>query len=49
MKPYKTGQGNWQLNYTLDGRQRTLSLGRGITAVTAERTAKIGFSRVIAD
>ena len=41
MKPYKTGQGNWQLNYTLDGRQRTLSLGRGITAVTAERTAKV--------
>jgi len=41
MKPYKTGQGNWQLNYTLDGRQRTLSLGRGSTAVAAEKTAKI--------
>ena len=41
MKPYKTGQGNWQLNYSLDGRQRTLSLGRGTTTSTAERTAKI--------
>jgi len=41
MKPYKTGQGNWQLNYSINGRQHTLSLGRGYTAIAAERTAKI--------
>ena len=41
MRPYKTGQGNWQLNYTLDGRQRTISLGRGSTAVAADKTAKV--------
>jgi len=41
MKPYKTGQGNWQLNYSFDGKQRTLSLGRGYTAGAADRTAKI--------
>jgi len=41
MKPYKTSRGNWQLNYTLSGRQHTLSLGRGYTATAAERTAKI--------
>jgi len=26
MKPYKTSQGNWQLNYTLSGRQHTFYL-----------------------
>jgi hypothetical protein len=41
MKAYKTSAGNWQLNYTLEGKQRTLSLGRGYTAIAAERTAKI--------
>ena len=42
MKAYRTGQGNWQLNYTLDdGKRRTLSLGRNYTAGAAERTAKV--------
>jgi hypothetical protein len=41
MRAYRTGQGNWQLNFSFDGKQRTLSLGRHCGRVSADRTAKI--------
>jgi hypothetical protein len=41
MRAYKTSQGNWQLNFTDDGVQRTLYLGKRITASLAERIAKV--------
>jgi hypothetical protein len=41
MRAYRTGQGNWQLNFIFDGKQRTLSLGRHCGRVSADRTARI--------
>ena len=41
MKAYKTSQGNWQLNFTFEGKQRTLYLGRGCTDFQANGVAKV--------
>jgi integrase len=41
MKAYRTSQGNWQLNFTLDGVQRTLYLGRKFSAARSEKIAKV--------
>ncbi|GHT20073.1 hypothetical protein FACS1894189_9010 [Planctomycetales bacterium] len=41
MKVYRTSQGNWQLNFSENGKQRTLYLGRKHTAASAERIARI--------
>jgi hypothetical protein len=41
MKAYKTKQGSWQLNFTDDGFQKTLYLGKHFTAVSADRVSVI--------
>jgi site-specific recombinase XerD len=41
MKAYKTGQGNWQLNFSLDGVQKTLYLGKRYTESSSERVSKL--------
>jgi site-specific recombinase XerD len=41
MKPYCTSQGNWQLNFVLDGKRYTLYLGRRYNASSAERVADV--------
>jgi len=41
MQAYKTSQGNWQVNFSERGKQRTLYLGRDFTSGSADRVAKI--------
>jgi integrase len=41
MRAYKTGQGVWQLNFSLSGKQRTLYLGKKFTASAAERVSRL--------
>jgi integrase len=41
MQAYKTSQGNWQVNFSEKGRQKTLYLGRDFTAASADRVARI--------
>ena len=41
MKAYKTTQGNWQVNFSEFGKQRTLYLGREFTVSSADRVARI--------
>ena len=41
MQAYKTSQGNWQVNFSEQGKQRTLYLGRDFTAGSADRVARI--------
>jgi len=41
MQAYKTSQGNWQVNFSEQGKQRTLYLGRDFTSVSADRVARI--------
>jgi hypothetical protein len=41
MKAYKTGQGNWQLNFSVFGKQKTLYLGKKFTASAADRVARL--------
>ena len=41
MQAYKTAQGNWQVNFSERGKQRTLYLGRDFTLASADRIAKI--------
>jgi site-specific recombinase XerD len=41
MKAYKTSQGNWQLNYSENGVQKTLYLGKRFDSVSADRVARI--------
>jgi hypothetical protein len=47
MRAYKTGQGNWQLNFSRSGKQKTLYLGKKFTASSADRVARI-VSEIIA-
>lgn len=39
--PYKTGKGEWQLSYTLNGRQKTVYLGKKQDEATSRRIANI--------
>ena len=41
MQAYKTSQGNWQVNFSERGKQKTLYLGRDFTAGSADRVAKM--------
>jgi hypothetical protein len=41
MRAYQTSQGNWQLNFSEQGKQKTLYLGKRFTASAAERVARI--------
>jgi len=41
MRAYKTSQGNWQVNFSEKGKQRTLYLGRDFTSGSADRVARI--------
>ena len=41
MQVYKTSQGNWQVNFSEQGRQKTLYLGRDFTSGSADRVARI--------
>jgi hypothetical protein len=41
MQAYKTAQGNWQINFSEYGKQRTLYLGRDFTSSSADRICKI--------
>ena len=41
MQAYKTSQGNWQVNFSENGKQRTLYLGRDFTSGSADRVARI--------
>jgi site-specific recombinase XerD len=41
MKAYRTKQGCWQLNYSVNGVQKTLYLGKRFNAASADRVAKI--------
>jgi site-specific recombinase XerD len=41
MKAYRTKQGSWQLNYSENGVQKTLYLGKYFTSSSADRVAKI--------
>ena len=41
MQAYKTKQGNWQVNFSERGKQKTLYLGRDFTAGSADRVARI--------
>ena len=41
MKVYLNGKGGWQLNYTLDGRQRQIYLGKNHTAASAARVGEV--------
>ena len=41
MQAYKTSKGNWQVNFSEGGKQRTLYLGRDFTAGSADRVARI--------
>jgi hypothetical protein len=41
MQAYKTSQGNWQVNFSENGKQKTLYLGRDFTAASADRVARI--------
>jgi site-specific recombinase XerC len=41
MQAYKTSQGNWQVNFSEQGRQKTLYLGRDFTSGSADRVARI--------
>jgi integrase len=41
MQAYKTTQGNWQVNFSEKGKQKTLYLGRDFTAGSADRVARI--------
>jgi site-specific recombinase XerD len=41
MKAYRTKQGSWQLNYSENGVQKTLYLGKRFNAASADRVAKI--------
>ncbi|MDR0522273.1 MAG: hypothetical protein LBH00_10535 [Planctomycetaceae bacterium] len=40
MQAYKTAAGAWQLNFSENGRQKVIYLGRGFTAGSADRIAK---------
>jgi len=44
MRAYQTSQGNWQVNFSEGGKQRTLYLGRDFDNVSADRV-----SRIVAD
>jgi len=48
MKAYKTAQGNWQVNFSINGKQKTISLGSSFGAANAERAAK-EYARVLKD
>jgi len=41
MRAYKTGQGNWQVNFSEKGKQKTLYLGKDFTPGSADRVARI--------
>ena len=41
MQAYKTSQGNWQVNFSEKGKQKTLYLGRDFTSGSADRVARI--------
>jgi hypothetical protein len=41
MRAYRTSQGNWQLNFSEHGKQKTLYLGKSFTASAADRVARI--------
>jgi site-specific recombinase XerD len=41
MRAYKTSQGNWQLNFSENGIQKTLYLGTKFTAASSERVARL--------
>jgi len=41
MQAYKTGQGKWQVNFSVNGKQRTLYLGGDFTSGSADRVARI--------
>jgi len=41
MRAYKTSQGNWQVNFSEGGKQKTLYLGRDFTSGSADRVARI--------
>ncbi|MDR2441866.1 MAG: hypothetical protein LBE12_21130, partial [Planctomycetaceae bacterium] len=41
MRAYQTSQGNWQLNFSEGGQQKTLYLGKRFTASAAERVARV--------
>ncbi|MDR2439441.1 MAG: phage integrase SAM-like domain-containing protein [Planctomycetaceae bacterium] len=41
MRAYQTSQGNWQLNFSEQGKQKTLYLGKSFTASAADRVARI--------
>jgi site-specific recombinase XerD len=41
MKAYRTSQGNWQVNFSEGGKQKTLYLGRSFTALSSDRVARI--------
>jgi integrase len=41
LKAYKTAQGNWQVNFSEGGKQRTLYLGREFDSASAGRVARI--------
>jgi len=41
MQAYKTSQGNWQVNFSEGGKQKTLYLGREFTSASADRVARI--------
>jgi hypothetical protein len=41
MRAYRTSQGNWQLNFSENGVQKTLYLGKRFTASSAERVARV--------
>jgi hypothetical protein len=41
MRAYQTGQGNWQLNFSRSGQQKTLYLGKKFTASAADRVARV--------
>ena len=41
MRAYKTSQGNWQVNFSEKGKQKTLYLGRDFTSGSADRVARI--------
>jgi len=41
MRAYKTGQGKWQVNFSVNGKQRTPYLGGDFTSGSADRVARI--------
>jgi hypothetical protein len=41
MRAYRTSQGNWQLNFSENGIQKTLYLGTKFTAASSERVARL--------